>query len=130
MTTEDDEVIAGASLPELLQSLTGQGIYDIAFVENELPRFGFQYSRRSDLLWWSTKSTKLGARPPEIAAGEDNDSAVDPTRSSTGLVFDAIQLSTAILRLISNSSAPTGASYNRARQYKTDVALITTLWRS
>lgn len=118
------------TLLDLLDNLTGSGIYDITLVEYELPPFGFAYERDDDTLHYGGRSTKLGARSPQIAGAEDDDTAIDPGRAGD-LVLDATDLTKAIIRLIApDDPIPSEGFYSRARAYRADVDLIRRRWRT
>jgi hypothetical protein len=120
---DDDE----DTLPNVLAVLNPKGIYSIGFVEEVLPQFGITYTREDDRLRFGKASTVLGSRTPEAALEEEDGTEIYPLKPGP-LVFDAVDLSQAILRLIAPRQPPAGDSYIRTIQWEADIALITALW--
>ena len=119
-----------ASVGELLELLTGHGVYDVAIIEDQFTRFGFTYDRKADTLSYEGRSVRLGSATPtqmqksmeaDPAGGILDQGLVDETMR----LVDAISLSAAVFRLVAPGKVVPSELYNgRGTGYRKNVQAI------
>ncbi|HEX5016570.1 MAG TPA: hypothetical protein VFX15_03170 [Actinomycetes bacterium] len=114
---------------ELLDRLTGHGVYDVALVDEQLPKFGFRYNRATDRLQFKGGVEKLGVLSRdemiEDMARSSTGNILDTDIPDKGRLIDALALSRAVHKLLLPGQAVPGDNYNgRARQFRKNVESI------
>lgn len=116
------------SLNELLELLHPRGVYSVALLEQELPRFGFRYDRGADRLAYRDRVELVGSRPAEDfhrEAEEDEDLEMDDDKPRDGMLMDAVVLSDVLFRLpYPGRTAPGRLHADRDDAYAANVAAI------
>lgn len=111
-------------LVDALRGLLARGVYDVAFLENELPQFGFRYDRTSDRLWYDGRSVALGAFTPDKIALEVGETFM-PAASNLNLLVDATSTSAAVIRLLYPGRVPPSTQVrDRSRGLAGDLELL------
>jgi len=114
---------------ELLGSLTGRGVYDVAIVEEQMARFGFTYNRATDMLKYGRGSVRLHAGTAEEVARSMADDVkggvLEEGLSRRDRLVDAVSLSSAVFKLLHPGQiVPSSTFYGRDKGFKADVAAI------
>lgn len=121
----DEYLTVGA----LLEDLTGHGVYDVAIVEEQLPRFGFVYDRALDMLAFEGRRVRLGSKTrkqmQKDMASDPKGGILDAGLADDTRMVDALALSEAVFRLVAPGRTPPSTLYNgRGTGYRKNVAAI------
>lgn len=115
---------------QLLDGLTGHGIYAIDLVVDQLPKYGFEYDAATDELIFGNRRVKLRsgtkAQVERSVARESIGGILDQNLADDDRLVDALALSTAVFRLLMPTlHLPSESYFGRGKGFRENVAAIT-----
>lgn len=123
------EVKQFATIGQLLDSLSGKGVYDIAIVHEQFTQYGFEYNRAADRLSYGGGAVRLQVLTRDqmirdmarSAAGNILDSDLPPSAR----LVDALELSRAVHKLLlPGKELPGDTIHDRALAFRANVDSI------
>lgn len=115
------------TLSELLGGLAGHGVYDVAFLHEQLSKFGFTYEQDGTLRFANGVTDLPTYTPDEMTRimGEDPKGGILDVRDENTRLFDALDLSIAVHKLLlPGKVVPSSLYHGRGKGFRQNIAAI------
>lgn len=117
------------TIGDMLDNMSGHGVYDVALIEEQFGRYGFTYDRATQMLSYANQTVLLrGATPKQIQRDMKRDpkgGIMDEEVAEDALLIDALAISDAVHYLLMPGIQPaSGRFLGRGLAFRSNVDAI------